>query len=71
MGFASLSRHDALPATPYEIREMLAEVTHRKYEDFANFKVMSFFTEIPPSQNTEIPPSDAFVIDFRQLCLPR
>ena len=70
MGFASLSRHGALPGIPYEIRQVLAGITHQKYEDVANLEVISNYTEVPPVVN-ETPPTDAFVIDFRQLRAPR
>ena len=71
MGFASTSRHGALPATPYEIRQILAGITHQKYEDLANFQAMFIYTEDPPLQQNEVPPPGAFLIDFRQLRAPR
>jgi hypothetical protein len=68
MGFASLSRPGA---PPYEVRQMLAGVANRKYEDLADIKIVTVSSNQLPAQSNETPPQDAFFIDFRQLRAPR
>jgi hypothetical protein len=68
MGFASLSRHGT---SAYEIRQILAGITNRHYEDLPDIKILPIYSDESRAPDGEIPPQDAFLIDFRQLRAPR